>query len=498
MPDDDRTVTAPQPAANRERPDPKAIDRKARLRIPSNLPPKQAPADRAHNWDEVYFLFDPEIAKVEATRCIQCPAAPCTKACPVHNDIPGAFWLLEHDDIAGAADVFRETSALPEMCGRLCPQERLCEGHCVVGKNAPPVAIGKLEVFVTEWQRTHAPPAPRCAERRSGRSVAIVGSGPAGIGAAQRLATAGHHVVMFEAWPLPGGLLRYGIPDFKQNKPAVDRVFAELAALGVEVRTDTRVGDTVPVEQLGAEYDAVFLAFGATEGSRLGIAHEDAPGAYGATEFLVRGNLEPHELPEAMSAPLPAFQSVVVIGGGDTSMDCVRTARRLGAPTVTLVYRRTEAEMQGRVEERRHAVEEGVQFEFLTAPLEVLLDEAGAVRGLRCRRMRLGEPDESGRARPEPIPDSEFDIPADALVVAIGYNVDQEWGEIAPAVHRDRWNRIVVNPETMHTNVRGVFAGGDDVNGADLVVTALADGQKAAAAIDAFLRDGIWSRFELL
>ncbi|MSQ35842.1 MAG: NAD(P)-dependent oxidoreductase [Dehalococcoidia bacterium] len=502
MPDDHPTAAAPQPraplppapqpAGSRERPDPKSIDRKARLRMPSNLPAKQPPAERVHNWDEVYFLFDPEFAKAEATRCIQCPAAPCTKACPVHNDIPGAFWLLEQDDIAGAANVFRETSALPEMCGRLCPQERLCEGHCVVGKNAPPVAIGKLEVFVTEWQRAHAPPVVRCAEHSSGRSVAIVGSGPAGIGAAERLAGAGHRVVMYEAWPLPGGLLRYGIPDFKQNKPAVDRAFRDLAALGVEVRTNTRVGDIVALEQLASEYDAVFLAFGATEDSRLGIANEDAAGMYRATEFLVRGNLEPHELPEPMREPLPAFRSVVVVGGGDTSMDCVRTARRLGVPDVTLVYRRTNAEMQGRIEERRHAVEEGVRFEFLTAPVEVLVDDRGAVRALRCRRMRLGEPDESGRARPEVVPDSEFEIPADAVVTAIGYNVDPDWGTAAPAVARDRWGRVVVDPESMRTSVRGVFAGGDGVNGADLVVTALADGQKAAAAIDAFLSDGSW------
>jgi glutamate synthase (NADPH/NADH) small chain len=490
MPDAD-PASAP-PATSRERPDPKSIDRKARLRLPSHLPAKQPAADRVHNWDEVYYLFDPETARAEATRCIQCPAAPCTRACPVHNDIPGAFWALEHGDIAAAADVFRETSALPEMCGRLCPQERLCEGHCVVGKNAPPVAIGKLEVFVTEWQRAHAPRTPVCAAAPSGRSVAIVGSGPAGIGAAERLAHAGHRVVIYEAWPQPGGLLRYGIPDFKQNKPAVDRKFRDLAALGVELRTNTRVGADVSLDELATEHDAVFLAFGATQDAALGIPNEDATGVYRATEFLVRGNLEPEELPEALRAPLPALQHVVVVGGGDTSMDCVRTARRLGAAHVTLVYRRTEAEMQGRVEERRHAVEEGVQLEFLTAPVAVVLDERGAVRALRCRRMRLGEPDESGRARPEPVPDSEFDIPADALVTAIGYNVDPVWGESAPAVNRDRWGRLVVDPETMRTSRRGVFAGGDGVNGADLVVTALADGQKAAAAIEAFLRDGRW------
>lgn len=479
-------------APRRERPDPKSIDRKGRLRIPSQLPAKQPPEQRVENWDEVYFLFDPEVAKAEANRCIQCPAAPCQRACPVHNDIPGSFWLLEQGDFDGAADVFRETSALPEMCGRLCPQERLCEGHCVVGKNAPPVAIGKLEVFVTEWQRRHegGPSIERAPH--SGRTVAVVGSGPAGIGAAERLARAGHRVVMYEAWPEPGGLLLYGIPSFKQNKPAVERKFDDLRALGVEIVTSTRVGEDVTLDELQASFDAVFLSAGATEDSRLGFEGEDAPGVYRATEFLVRGNVPPDDLPAAMREPLPTMDRVVVVGGGDTSMDCVRTAVRLGAREVSLVYRRTEGEMQGREEERRHAREEGVLFEFLTAPVEIVLDDTGAVRGLRCRRMQLGQADESGRARPEPIPGSEFEIPCDVLVTAIGYNVDPRLEQHAPGVNRDPWGRLLVNPVTMRTSRRGVFAGGDSVNGPELVVTALADGQHAAAAICEYLEQGTW------
>ena len=489
MTDTDSSATTPSTGSVRPKPDPKEIDRKARLKIPSQLPGKQPPEERVHNWHEVSFLFDPEIAKTEATRCIQCPAAPCQKACPVHNDIPGSFWLLEQGDFDGAADVFRETSELPEMCGRLCPQERLCEGHCVVGKNAAPVAIGKLETFATEWQRKHGGGRQPAVASPTGSSVAVVGAGPAGIGCAERLARAGHKVVMYDAWPKPGGLLLYGIPNFKLNKPAVTRKFDELSRLGVEVVTRTRVGEDLPLDRLAEEFDAVFLGFGAPEGSRLGIANEEAPGTYQATEFLVRANLPAEDLPEPMQAPLPAFERVVVVGGGDTSMDCVRSAVRLGAKAVTLIYRRTEAEMQGRIEEREHAHEEGVRFEFLTAPVEVLVDGAGAVTGLRCRRMRLGEPDESGRARPEPVPDSGFDIPADAIVTAIGYDADPMWGEAAPEVKRDRWGRIVVDPESMRSSQRGVFAGGDNVNGADLVVTALADGQKAAAAIELYLAD---------
>lgn len=481
-----------QPSASRParyKPDPKEIDRKARLKIPSQLPAKQPAEERIHNWHEVSFLFDPEIAKTEATRCIQCPAAPCQKACPVHNDIPGSFWLLEQGHFNEAADVFRETSELPEMCGRLCPQERLCEGHCVVGKNAPPVAIGKLETFVTEWQRKHGSPHIDEAPAPTGFNVAVVGAGPAGIGCAERLAKAGHRVVMYDAWPQPGGLLLYGIPTFKLNKRTVARKFEDLARLGVEVVGSTRVGEDVAIEGLAEQYDAVFLGFGAPENAKLGIPNEDAPGVHQATEFLVRANLPTDVLPESMREPLPDFHNVVVIGGGDTSMDCVRSAIRLGTEAVTLIYRRTEAEMQGRTEERRHAREEGVRFEFLTMPVEVLVDSMGAVAGLRCRRMQLGEPDESGRARPQPIEGSEFDIVADAIVTAIGYNADPSWGDHAPEVKRDRWGRIIVDPESMRSTQRGVFAGGDNVNGADLVVTALADGQKAAAAIELYLAD---------
>jgi glutamate synthase (NADPH/NADH) small chain len=464
------------------------VDRKARFKIPPHRPDKQPPEARVQNWDEVYHLFDESSARIEAERCIQCPAAPCQKACPVHNDIPGALWLLEQGDFNGAADVFRETSELPEMCGKLCPQERLCEGHCVVGKNALPVAIGKLETFTTEWQQRnggpqHPPPAPP-----TGRSVAIVGSGPAGIGAAERLARLGHAVTIYEAWPEPGGVLRYGIPNFKLNKPSIERKFEELAALGVEVRCSVRVGDDLSWDDLRASADAVFVAIGASEGARLGIPGEDAEGVITATEFLVRSNLPPEELPESLRTPLGAPQRVVVVGGGDTSMDCVRSARRLGAPDVTLVYRRTEEEMQGRIEERTHAVEEGVRFEFLASPVEVLHDDANRVTGLRCIRMELGEADDTGRRRPQAVEGSEFDLSADVVVTAIGYNVDPEWGQASPDMTRDRWDRLVVDPETMQTNLPGVFAGGDDVNGADLVVTALADAHKAVEAIDRYLK----------
>ena len=468
-----------------------AVNRKERLQLAPHIPEKQSPAERVTNWSETFHLFDAETAKAEALRCIQCPAAPCQVACPVHNDIPAALWQLEQGDFSGAAEIFRETSELPEMCGRLCPQERLCEGHCVVGKKGVPVSIGKLEAFTTEWQRANDH-QPIRALSTTGKRVAIIGAGPAGIAAGERLARAGHAIVMFDEWPLPGGLLHYGIPTFKQNKAAVEAKFADLRALGIEVRLGVHVGRDVAFAALEEEFDAVFIGVGAPAGARLGFEHEDAPGVFTATDFLVRANLPPEDLPESMRAPLPELQRALVVGGGDPSMDCVRSAIRLGAREVRLIYRRTQEEMQGRDEERKHAVEEGVIFEYLTSPLAIAVDAKGAFNGLRCERMTLGRPDESGRRRPEPIEGSEFLLEADALVTAIGYNVDEEWGEIVPDLARDSWGRLTVDPETMRTSRRGVFAGGDDVNGADLVVTALADGQRAAAAIDAYLRDGSW------
>ncbi len=483
-------TAASWPRKRPERPERPQVDRKARLLLEPRLPDKQPPEVRTGNWDETFHLFDPETAKAEALRCIQCPAAPCQVACPVGNDIPASFWLLEQGDFDGAANVFRETSELPEMCGRLCPQERLCEGHCVVGKKGEPVAIGKLETFVTEWQLANGNPPPATVAPATGKSLAIIGSGPAGIGVAERVARAGHRVVVHDAWPVAGGLLHYGIPNFKQNKASVAARIERLRDLGVEFVLGARVGEDVPFEDIEREFDAVFVAAGAIEGVELGLEHEDAPGVYQATEFLVRGNLPPEDLPEQLREPLPPLRGVVVIGGGDTSMDCVRTAVRLGAEEVRLVYRRTEQEMQGREEERMHAHEEGVIFEFLTSPTAILVDEAGAFRALRCQLMQLGEPDESGRARPVPLGGSGFEIEADALVLAVGYNVEDGWGEIAPAVGRDPWGRFTVDPRTMRTNRRGVFAGGDDVNGADLVVTALADAHVAAASIDEWLSGG--------
>lgn len=474
---------------------PRDVDVQRRLAIPRVPIHKQDPQERRKNWDEVFLGFDVESAMVEAARCIQCPTAPCQQACPVHNDIPGAFAKLEKGDILGAAEVFRETSNLPELCGRLCPQERLCEGECVVAfairpdmHQEPPVAIGKLEAFVADYQRTHGGVPLPVIEPPTGMRVAIVGAGPAGIAVAEELSKLGHSCVMYDAWPEPGGILLYGIPNFKLSKDVLQDKMAYLRKLGVEFVGNTWVGKDVTVDDLFAQgFHAVFVGTGAGLGGQLAIPGEELKGIYAATEFLVRGNLRPEQLPEHMRDPIPVGKDMVVIGGGDTSMDCVRTAVRLGFERVTCVYRRTESEMLGRAEERQHAREEGVDFQFLTIPLR-FIGEDGHVTGVECQRMELGEPDESGRRRPIPVPHSEFVIPCDTAAIAIGYNADPTIKDAAPGVSTNRWNLVEVDRETYMTTRPGVFAGGDNVNGADLVVTALADGRRAAAAIHQYLQ----------
>lgn len=466
-----------------------AVDRKARLQIPRQPFPKQEPQTRIHNWNEAYLPVTLEVAKVEATRCIQCPAAPCTKACPVHNDIPGAFWKLEQGDLMGAAEVFYQTSNLPEMCGRLCPQERLCEGHCVVGKNAPPVAIGRLEAFVADHYRSHGGYDVTALPEPTGRRVAVVGAGPAGLAVAEELARKGHQVTLFDAWSHPGGVLLYGIPNFKMRKEVLETKLQYLWKLGIQFVGNTYIGRDLSIDELFEQgYHAVFLGHGASLGNRLEAPGADLPGVIMATEFLVRGNLSPELLPESLREPLEVGERVLVIGGGDTAMDCVRTAVRLGAREVTCCYRRTEAEQPGRAEERAHAREEGARFEYLAAPLHFEAGSSGRVARVRFARTTLGEPDESGRRRPVPTGE-EFVVEADTVVIAIGYRSDEELADSACVEHNR--DLVDVDPETGRTSRPSVFAGGDCVNGADLVVTALAGGRRAAEALHTYLMEQV-------
>jgi glutamate synthase (NADPH/NADH) small chain len=374
------------------------------------------------------------------------------------------------------------------MCGRLCPQERLCEGHCVVGKHAKPVAIGRLEAFVADWRRERDGATAPVA--LSGKQVAVIGAGPAGLSVAEDLAKQGHSITVFDAWPEPGGVLRYGIPSFKLEKTVLDEMLERLERLPITFVMNTRVGqgEAVTIDGLLAEgFGAVFVAHGASLGNPLEVDGAELTGVLQATEFLVRGNLPANQLPDSMRQPLHAGRRVVIIGGGDTSMDCARTAVRLGAREVTLVYRRTEKEMVGREEERQHAREEGVRFEFLAAPERFLGTSTGRVRAVELVRMELGPPDDSGRRRPQPVPGSEFALEADTVVLAIGYNTDEAVPASAAGLTTDKWGYVVIDRETGRTNRPGVYAGGDNVNGADLVVTALRDARIAARAIHDYL-----------
>ena len=472
-------------------------DNHRRLEIPVQPVPKQDPRERIKNWDAAFLGYTLETAIIEAERCIHCPTAPCQDACPTGNDIPGAFLHLEQGDVFAAVSVFRETSNLPDMCGRLCPQESLCEGACVVGfairpapyGKQPPVSIGKLEAFIADYQRRNGGvPVPETAPP-TGRKVAIVGSGPAGLAVAEELTKQGHTCVVFESWPVPGGILLYGIPNFKMRKEILQDKLEYLERMGIQFVCNTVIGRDVTVDQLFEEgYQAVFVGTGAPVGGQMRIEGEELGNIYQATEFLVRGNLEPDQLPENMREPLDIeSKRVLVVGGGDTSMDCVRTAIRLRAASVTCMYRRTEAEQKGREEERKHAREEGVEFMYLTVPTK-FGGEDGRVTAAECLRMQLGAPDDSGRRRPEPIPGSEFSLPVDVVVLAIGYEPDELLEKTTPGLRTTAWKTVRVD-EDYQTTRPGVFAGGDTVNGADLVVTAMADGRRAAEAIHHYLEN---------
>lgn len=464
------------------------INRRERYRLDVVKPPKQDPAQRVYNFDEVSRGYTPEIAVEQAQRCLYCEHAPCIKACPLHNDIPAALFLLGQGDFIGAAVRFMETSNLPDVCGRICPQEKQCEGACVLGYKKTAVCIGKLEAFVVDHvRRNHGYPLRPKAEP-TGMTVAVVGAGPAGLAVAEELAVRGHSVTVFDMWPFPGGLLLYGIPNFKLSKEVVFTKVQYLEDLGVKFVCNYRVGKDRPVDTFLKDhgFDLVFLGYGAVKGGVMKIEGEELKHVYQATEYLVRGNLPPELLPEHWrdaANPKPhAGDVTLVIGGGDTAMDCVRTARRLNPSSkVYCVYRRSEVEMPGRYEERVNAIEEGVQFEWLTAPVRLLGDGRGEVVAAECIRMKLGSPDAKGRRSPVPIEDSNFTLPCNTVVLAIGYNPETEIPESTPDLKMTKWGTILVeDEETGRTSREDLYAAGDNVRGADLVVTAVAAARKAA------------------
>lgn len=474
------------------RPNSKAVNRKERLDLPGSGPPRRPPADRLAGFGESWAAVSLEWAQAAARRCIQCPAEPCVRACPLGNDIPFALWHLEHGLVDDAALIFRRTSSMPDICGRVCPQTELCEGVCPYTKQGrPPVPIGRLEAYAADWVSREGLSVRATAARPTGRRIAIVGAGPAGITAAELLAGSGHAVTLFDAWPEAGGLLLYGIPRFKLSPEIVRRKTQNLSRLGIRCQFDTKLGNGLSVDGLVDHgFDAILLAIGAGIGRPLDVPGSDLEGVYQATPFLVRTNTDPASLPPGLRARPEVGRRVAVIGGGDTAMDCVRTALRLGSDEATVWYRRTEAEMPGNPRDRKLAIEEGARFEWLAAPVGLEADENGQVRAMRLVRMQLGEADASGRRRPIPIPGSEHTVEADTVVLALGYLPDADFVARIAGLDTEPDGRIRVDPLTGATSRPGIFAAGDNVLGPALVVDAVAHGLRAAEAIDSFVSAG--------
>ena len=467
------------------------INRRQRFKIEAVKPSKQDPQQRVYNFNEVSQSYTPEMAMEQAQRCLYCDHAPCSKACPLHNDIPAALFMLGPGDFVGAALKFMETSNFPDVCGRICPQEKQCEGSCVILPRNPSVCIGKLEAFVIDYVRKNYGYPLREKAAPTGMKVAVVGAGPAGLAVAEELTVRGHEVVVYDMWPYPGGLLLYGIPGFKLNKEIVSSKIHYMEQMGVKFVCNYRVGKEHPVEEFFEQgFDLVFLGYGAVKGGEMKVPGEDKfNNIYQATEYLVRGNLPVELLPDCwrnLPDPRPNHTGVtIVIGGGDTAMDCVRTARRLNPDSkVYCVYRRSEVEMPGRYEERVNAVEEGVQFEWLTAPVKFIGDEEGRVVAAECIRMKLGAPDAKGRRSPVPIEGSNFTYACDTVVLAIGYSPETDIPETTSNLKTTKWGSIVVeSEETGLTSREDLYAAGDNVRGADLVVTAVAAARKAALSM---------------
>ncbi len=458
---------------------------KQRMAIDRVEMPEQDAELRAANFREVNLGLAQQIAMLEAERCLMCPKPYCIDGCPVRVNIPRFIRLLREGDLPGAADSLLDDNTLPCVTGRVCPQETQCEGVCLRGKKGTPVAIGHLERFVADWAQAHPEGITHTTPTPTGRTVAIVGSGPAGLTAAGELAKLGHDVTIFEAFHAAGGVLVYGIPEFRLPKDIVQAEVDRLRAAGVKIEPNVIIGKTYTLPELSAQFDAIFIAVGAGLPVFMDIRGENLKGVYSANEYLTRVNLMGAWNPDS-DTPVLHGQRVAVVGGGNVAMDSVRTARRLGAGEAAIVYRRGREELPARAEEVHHAEAEGVRFDYQVAPIEVLGDETGWVTGLRCQRMALGEPDASGRRRPEPIPGSEFIIEADMVVVAIGTRSNPLLTSTAPDLRVNQWGYIETDPYGM-TSMPGVFAGGDIVRGAATVILAMGDGKRAAASIASYL-----------
>ncbi len=450
---------------------------------------EQAPDIRNKNFSEVALGYTLEEGQLEASRCLQCKNAPCIQNCPVMIDIPGFIKQIEEGNMQQASEILSKYTNLPAICGRVCPQEKQCEMVCRLGqsKKFEPVAIGKLERLVADWALQQ--PIEKADIPHDKGKVAVIGSGPSGLTAAGDLAKLGYEVKIFEALHAPGGVLTYGIPEFRLPKRIVQKEIERIQATGVEIETNVVVGKTITMDEIMAEYDACYLSVGAGAPNFMGIPGTSLNGVYSSSEYLTRINLmKGYEFPK-YDTPVQKSRNVVVIGGGNVAMDAARSAKRLGAENVSIIYRRSREELPAREEEYHHSVEEGINYHWLTNPIEYINDGTGKLQAVKCVKMELGEPDESGRRRPQVIPGSEFIVEADTAIEAIGQGANRVLLDTFPELALNRWGYIDADPETGATSIPGVFAGGDIVTGAATVILAMGAGKVAADQIDKYVQE---------
>ncbi len=461
--------------------------------IPKKTPMREQPAhERKRNYDEVPYGYNEQEAIQEAKRCLQCKRPTCVEGCPVEIDIPGFIDCLAKGDFRGSIEKLKDKNVLPAVCGRVCPQEDQCEKVCVLAKKFEPVAIGRLERFAADWEALQNEASVPKMPHSTGKKVAIIGSGPGGLTVAGDLIKEGHAVTIFEALHKPGGVLVYGIPEFRLPKAIVYREVDYLVACGVKLVLDFVVGKTATIDQLLEEYSAVYIGTGAGLPWFMNIPGESLNGVYSANEYLTRSNLMKAYLFPEYDTPIVRGRKVAVIGGGNVAMDCARTALRLGAEEVHIVYRRSHKEMPARDEEIHHAEQEGIIFDILTLPVKYIGDKHSWVQQMECLKMKLGEPDASGRRRPVPIEGSNFVTPVDTVVCAIGQSPNPLIPQTTPDLKVGKWGNIEADPKTGKTSKKGCWAGGDVVRGGATVILAMGDGRVAARSIHEYLTTGKW------